>query len=228
MSRRRSAAFTLIEMLVVISIIAILSSLLLPAVRSGIESAHSLSCSNNLRQNGLGFNMYSEDFRGWFPPASISNYNNSGNTRYWYQAGGYFATQYMGIKWNSGDYYKDTTFDCPVQDVGVGGNSLDYTYNQCLGNRLMVDNPRIIHRISDVARPSKMIMLADVAGAEKMGTTGASLGLFEAWGYDWKAVFDFRHLDLANVLCADLHVQSALYFEVSYSDNDTMFNTRNP
>lgn len=54
--------FTLIELLVVIAIIAILSALLLPALRSAREKGRSIRCVSNLKQCGLGFQQYSADF----------------------------------------------------------------------------------------------------------------------------------------------------------------------
>ncbi len=54
-------AFTLIELMVVISIIGILASLLLPTLASGKRRAHVTACLSNLRQIGLGLNMYVED-----------------------------------------------------------------------------------------------------------------------------------------------------------------------
>lgn len=51
-------SFTLIELLVVIAIIAILSALLLPALRSAREKGRSIRCVSNLKQCGLGFQQY--------------------------------------------------------------------------------------------------------------------------------------------------------------------------
>src|SRR5262249_32059381 len=68
---RRIAAFTLIELLVVIGIMGVLMILLLPAVQSARESSRRASCSNNLRQLGLGAQEY-HNAHGDFPNGSQS------------------------------------------------------------------------------------------------------------------------------------------------------------
>lgn len=54
---KREGNFTLVELLILIAVLAILASLLLPALRSALEKAGSIQCVNNLKQTGLNLQM---------------------------------------------------------------------------------------------------------------------------------------------------------------------------
>jgi prepilin-type processing-associated H-X9-DG protein/prepilin-type N-terminal cleavage/methylation domain-containing protein len=87
-----ATAFTLIELLVVIAIIAVLASLLLPALSRAKEGGRTAVCKNNLRQWGMGTRMYLDDFQV-YPPQFMSDFRG-GNYRTWAER----LNRYTGAK----------------------------------------------------------------------------------------------------------------------------------
>ena len=70
-SVRSGRAFTLVELLVVVAIIALLLSILLPALGKAKEIAVEVACASNMKAQGLANSMYATDNKGWFVPEKL-------------------------------------------------------------------------------------------------------------------------------------------------------------
>jgi prepilin-type N-terminal cleavage/methylation domain-containing protein/prepilin-type processing-associated H-X9-DG protein len=113
---RTGAAFTLIELLVVIAIIAILAAILFPVFAQAREKARQTACLSNLKQIGLGIQMYLQDYEGVYPQAVDGAYVQ------WYN----MVLPYIknGETWEGLSYGRGGVFNCPSfpNDTGQGQN----------------------------------------------------------------------------------------------------------
>lgn len=116
--RTRQKGFTLIELLVVIAIIAILAAILFPVFGRARDNARRTSCLSNLKQMGLAFMQYAQDFdevmpqTSWNPGGSCGSVNNG--CAFWWMD----AVQ---------PYVKSTQlFTCPARSKSIGNGGIDY------------------------------------------------------------------------------------------------------
>lgn len=116
-------AFTIIELLVVISIIALLVAMLLPALQSAKAAAGEATCISGMRQIGLMFNMYAMDYEGRYP----NRYRTDPTFSAWYID----LPNYAGGKYAYASGQLPSTWRCPLATVfhNTGASKVSYTYN---------------------------------------------------------------------------------------------------
>ncbi|MGC4033508.1 MAG: type II secretion system protein [Tepidisphaeraceae bacterium] len=141
-NRSARPAFTLVELLVVIGIIAVLIAILLPALNSARSAAKQSVCLSNLRQIGMGTLMYANENRGFLPyGGTYSAADPLGGTRYYAWCGSYKLTDNNSFRAQDGmlyPYLKTAQVDgCPEHrsDTRLYYGPVDYAYNSVyMGN----------------------------------------------------------------------------------------------
>lgn len=116
----RVHAFTLVELLVVISIIGILVALLLPAVQAAREAARRIQCSNNLHQIALALHNYESTYKR-FPASTIVNLNSasSSNNLAWGVHGRILQFLEQGNLYNQVDINQPWDFQAAIDSLRV-------------------------------------------------------------------------------------------------------------
>jgi prepilin-type N-terminal cleavage/methylation domain-containing protein/prepilin-type processing-associated H-X9-DG protein len=107
----RNVGFTLIELLVVIAIISLLMAILIPVLHRAREQGKDVICRNNLRQIGLGANLYAEDWDQYVPRGS------AGVTAWYVLFMPFLAQKPVGNDYRTVDIYRCPSYPKKEQTV---------------------------------------------------------------------------------------------------------------
>jgi prepilin-type N-terminal cleavage/methylation domain-containing protein/prepilin-type processing-associated H-X9-DG protein len=197
----RISAFTLIELLVVIAIIALLASMLMPAVGSMKERADSIACSSNLRTIGAAVQLYlqdnSQNFPAIAPAVGISPYPQGYPTQTMLTAFGKYGVT-------------ASTLQCP-SDMKQGPNSSYAQYQNSYDWKPTLDDENTSEPL--IFGGGGGGRRAQFGGATATGTTGFVAKLSKVRQCFDDTQIHFGHM---NALYADGHV---VYFTASSAGN---------
>src|ERR1700749_4722203 len=198
----KNRAFTLLELLVVIAIIAIMASLLLPALSRAKDQSHQTVCLSNLRQVNSAIRFYAEDNQDSLPVLPIPNPYPNGVGAYYKE----MVKGYLGL--NGPASRSEKVFICPsdlVISSQIGHAFSSYTFN---GYEVV---PGAIQRITgqklgSIKNPGKGVLAAEWPAF---------------WGGSWHPLINQAYPNAKNVLgFVDGHVGLTRIYWDGISDSD--------
>ncbi len=174
MTQRHRGRFTLIELLIVVAIIAILASMLLPALTQARAAAQKTMCLANEKQMHLAASLYAEDHEEWFPnnrrfkvlwQVHMAPYLGINRYDDMYASGTLTTNEIHVSAKNSPERYSDI-FRCPTTYSWARGLYYVgcYGYNTALTGETTGNDPecyRYIRKMSRVHKPEKTVLLGD-------------------------------------------------------------------
>jgi prepilin-type N-terminal cleavage/methylation domain-containing protein/prepilin-type processing-associated H-X9-DG protein len=220
----KSRGFTLIELLVVIAIIAILAAILFPVFARAREKARQTSCLSNLKQLGLGLQMYVQDFDETMPPYVVIWDNGIRSHGYYDLIFPYVKNEEIFVCPSQHDYDTARWAEHRTENPSGAGINLRYIRASYTGVRAL--STRIPYapfnstglKLAAFEKPAETVMLFDsychyIVRPSQVGfndDTYEPLPLPDAGYYSptWHGGLYPRHNEQANFAFADGHAKS--------------------
>ena len=199
--------FTLIELLIVIAIIAILASMLLPALNSAREKARAVNCAGNLKTIGLGLIQYYSDWGEIMPPGRSGISSESNRNWMW------LLTPYIQNDYSGTTVPQKSVWGCPSQRIWAGtAGTISYGYNTMLfggtayahATTWQTDTQVTLPvKVTRISHPSKQLTACDTQRGYST-LEGRSSGTFNL---DDASYISLRHSRRSNIVFLDGHVE---------------------
>ena len=221
--KRKPGFFTLIELLVVIAIIAILASMLLPALNKARGKAKSIKCVSNIKQIALAVHQYTDDNNGFYPMVGFPD-PNTASKMFWTNCVSYYLPV---TKWHAEEYgniaLTDSVWRCPE----VGTANFAWTCGYGANGDGMISLGEYKKRLF-MTRPAQFVLLGDTMlrssdGVHKTHITMRAPHWSETkWDLENSCQIADWHQGFGNVAMTDGHVESKPW-SVWYSQFETYF-----
>ncbi|MEI6424796.1 MAG: type II secretion system protein [Lentisphaerota bacterium] len=203
--------FTLVELLIVIAIIGILASILLPALKLAKDAAKKSLCASNMKQLGLAWAFYYEDYNGYLPVAKTISWGAPWTN---YQLWHYLMRDYLNepnmafsLTPGSTQIMKQKFMFCPASNQGPPSEIWVVTYgmnNFGIGGENPGSGAKAWTNIGQVRKFSDAVAFCDTTNAADpkriQGYPYATYDCAHIWN---------RHGNTVNVLYADLHADGS-------------------
>jgi len=214
-TQENRSGFTLIELLVVIAIIAILAGLLLPALAKAKEKARRTQCMSQMRQVGMAFSMYDDNYRGVIPlEHNVYDFGNPNAPQNILQV----LIPYLGGKLNNSP---TKVYACPSLPVSSTFATTPASDTAIHANQVVLDR-----KLSSIKKPSSVVLFQEGRARSALFLTeperfATDSGTYTQWHTYIAGVGEYMsnaHDQGGNLIYCDGHAAYSKYKKLSSLD----------